>query len=142
MRSLVKETEKALSPSLFFLYGYLLCSLFYIVSLTIRTKRGLDDVKRTYIAASFSTLVIFYLLLSILVARVHEAFVQTHDNVLVSLEKTPLSSSDAAALMTGVREFTRDTKMTGWGVFVVDRSFLLTSVGMIISYGVILTQFS
>ncbi|GFR11198.1 uncharacterized protein TNCT_514631 [Trichonephila clavata] len=36
MRSLVNKTENALSPILFFLYGYLLCSLFYIVSLTIR----------------------------------------------------------------------------------------------------------
>lgn len=99
-------------------------------------------MKRTYIAASFLTLITFYLLLSILVARVHEAFVKTHNTVLQAIEKSLLSSVDAAAVMIGVREFTRNTKITGWGVFVIDRSFLLTSVGMVISYGVILAQFS
>ncbi|GFS60242.1 uncharacterized protein TNIN_257401 [Trichonephila inaurata madagascariensis] len=142
MRSLVNKTENALSPILFFLYGYLLCSLFYLVSLTIRTKRGLEDMKRIYIAASFLTLISFYLLLSILVVRVYEAFAQTHNTVLQAIEKSPFYSADAATLMIGVREFTRDTKITGWGVFVIDRSFLLTSVGMVITYGVILAQFS
>lgn len=36
MHGLVRETERALSPMLFFLYGYLLSSLFFIVSLIIR----------------------------------------------------------------------------------------------------------
>ncbi|GFW57537.1 uncharacterized protein TNCV_544461 [Trichonephila clavipes] len=43
MRSLVNKTENALSPILFFLYGYLLCSLFYLVSLTIIDHRILSD---------------------------------------------------------------------------------------------------
>ncbi|GBN50671.1 hypothetical protein AVEN_66650-1 [Araneus ventricosus] len=140
MRFLVRGTESALSPILFFLYSYLLCSLFYLVSLTIRGKLRLDDVKITYIGASFATLVIFYLLLSIKVARVHESVNQMHDAILQTSGKT-LSSADMTALLTSAREFTRNTNITGWGVFVIDRSFLLTSVGMIISYGVILAQF-
>ncbi|CAL1298325.1 unnamed protein product [Larinioides sclopetarius] len=141
MRFLVTGTESALSPILFFLYSYLLCSLFYLVSLTIRGKLLQDDVKIVYVGANFATLVTFYLLLSIKVARVHESVNQMHDAILQTSAKT-LSSVDMTALLTSAREFTRNTNITGWGVFVIDRNFLLTSVGMVISYGVILAQFS
>ncbi|GBN48109.1 hypothetical protein AVEN_204067-1 [Araneus ventricosus] len=187
MRFLVRGTERALSPILLFLYSYLLCSLFYLVSLTIsrdindevqvalvsvglicsalvswkrfdrisawyktkkisiendhqRGKLRLDDVKITYIGASFTTLVIFYILLSIKVARVHESANQMHDAILQTSAKT-LSSAEMTALLTSAREFTRNTNITGWGVFVIDRSFLLTSVGMVFSYGMVLAQF-
>ncbi|KAF8771086.1 hypothetical protein HNY73_018540 [Argiope bruennichi] len=142
MRFLVTGTENALSPLLFFLYSYLLCSLFYLVSLTIRGKlRRVDDVKLTYIGASFVTLIIFYLLLSLKVARVHETVNEMHNVILQTSAKT-LSSVDLTALLTSAREFTRNTNITGWGVFIIDRNFVLTSVGMVITYGVILAQFS
>ncbi|CAL1297915.1 unnamed protein product [Larinioides sclopetarius] len=92
-----------------------------------------DDVKIVYVGANFATLVTFYLLLSIKVARVHESVNQMHDAILQTSAKT-LSSVDMTALLTSAREFTRNTNITGWGVFVIDRNFLLTSVGMILRY--------
>ncbi|GIY36551.1 uncharacterized protein CEXT_110461 [Caerostris extrusa] len=105
------------------------------------SKLGLGKVKIIYIATSFSTLATFYAILSVWVARIHESVNQMHDEVVLTSAKH-LSIRDMTAVLTSAREFVRNTKITGWGVFVIDRNFLLTSVGMVISYGVILMQFS
>ncbi|KAG8179966.1 hypothetical protein JTE90_015415 [Oedothorax gibbosus] len=129
VRCLVSETEKALSPMLFFLYSYQLCSLFYIVSLIIRQDRESQDVKKVYIIAALAILIFFYVVLSVSIASVGETMKCFRSTVADAAATSDiLTPTQATALLVSVGEMARDAAITGWGMFVINRNFVLASL--------------
>lgn len=93
-----------------------------------------------HIFVAFLNLVLFYMVLSVSIAKVGETVQKMRSYILQKSDC--LTPNESAVLFINIRELTLNINLTGWGVFTINRNFILASAGAVISYGVVLAQLS
>ncbi|GFY71160.1 uncharacterized protein TNIN_383811 [Trichonephila inaurata madagascariensis] len=137
----VEKVEKTFSLISFFLYGYMLSCVFSITSYMITRSGTLNVSKVLCQAASFIEIVTCFIFLSVRAAAVNESAVEVK-NLIHSLpsKRFDFSPNLTATLLQLANNFASEVCVTGWGLFMINRGFILTTAGVVVTYGVILVQ--
>ncbi|GFT89935.1 uncharacterized protein TNCV_1666481 [Trichonephila clavipes] len=137
----VEKVEKTFSLISFFLYGYMLSCVFSITSYMITRSGTLNVSKVLSQAASFIEIVTCFIFLSVRAAAVNESAVEVK-NLIHSLpsKRFDFSPNLTATLLQLANNFASEVCVTGWGLFMINRGFILTTAGVVVTYGVILVQ--
>ncbi|KAF8772991.1 hypothetical protein HNY73_015694 [Argiope bruennichi] len=131
-----KEMEDSLSPSIFLAFTHFLVSLFKdMIVLVIVFQNG----KGWNILSYGVDFLIIGGLTSVVVITADG--LQRRANSLRRFLST-FVPHDLKISCAGILEDREDLKLTGWGTFAIKRPLLLTLVAWLISYGVIILQFS
>ncbi|GFT20079.1 uncharacterized protein NPIL_97311 [Nephila pilipes] len=141
----VSEVENSLSLLLLFLYTYVISCIFIVITLLIRNT---NHVFTLYVLINIAIFIVsftaFYAL-SFQSVNVHKAAVRVECTIYKMCSKISCSVSkkeDAVRflLLTACETFPSKVLISGWGVFVLNRNFILQTTGAIISYGTIIAQ--
>lgn len=138
----VEQVEKSLSLISFFLYGYILSCVFSVTSYLVTKPHGARDVSAiVYQMVTLVEIVSCFIFISMRAASVNESAVEVK-NIIHTLpsRQFDLNPNLTATLLQLANNFANEVCMTGWGLFVINRSFILTTAGVVVSYGVILVQ--
>ncbi|GIY73648.1 uncharacterized protein CDAR_186581 [Caerostris darwini] len=138
----VEKVEKTFSLISFFLYGYMLSCVFSITSYMITRLPGSSYASGIlFQAATFIEIVACFIFLSIRAANVNESAVEVK-NLIHSLpaKRFDFNPNLTATLLQLANNFASEVCVTGWGLFMINRGFILTTAGVVVTYGVILVQ--
>lgn len=136
-----EQAEKSLSLISFLLYGYILSCTFSVTSFLVTNHGGTDVTAVIYQLITLVEIVVCFIILSMRAANVNESAVEVK-NIIHTLPSKQIdyNPSLTATLLQLANNFGSEICMTGWGLFIINRSFILTTVGVVVSYGVILFQ--
>ncbi|XP_071042862.1 gustatory receptor for sugar taste 64f-like [Parasteatoda tepidariorum] len=140
--NIIEKVEKTYSLISFFLYGYMLSSVFAITSKMVTTSsNSMNAASIIYQIASFFEIVVCFIFLSVRAASVNESAIEVK-NVIHSLpaKRFDFSPNLTATLLQLANNFASEVCITGWGLFMINRGFILTTAGVVVTYGVILVQ--
>ncbi|GBN28865.1 hypothetical protein AVEN_259223-1 [Araneus ventricosus] len=138
----VERVEETFSLISFFLYGYMLSSVFSITSYMITRLPGtVNTASILQQVATFVEIVTCFIFLSIRAAGVNESAVEVK-NLIHSLpaKRFDFNPNLTATLLQLANNFASEVCVTGWGLFMINRGFILTTAGVVVTYGVILVQ--
>ena len=138
----IEYVEKAMSLISFFLYGYILSCIFSVTSfLVTRTPGPKQCYAILYQLMTLIEVVASFIILSMRAANVNESAVEVKDMIYTLPSKQfDYDPNLTAMLLQLANNFANEICMTGWGLFVINRSFILATAGVVVSYGVILVQ--
>lgn len=138
----VEQVEKALSLISFFIYGYILSCIFSVTSfLVTKPPEPTYFSPVLYQIITLVGVVTCFIILSMRAASVNESSVEVKDLIYALPSKEfDFDPNLTATLLQLANNFANEVCMTGWGLFVINRSFILTTAGVVVSYGVILVQ--
>ncbi|KAF8770282.1 hypothetical protein HNY73_017831 [Argiope bruennichi] len=138
----IEKVEETFSLISFFLYGYMLSSVFSITSYMITRLPGtVNTASILQQVATFIEIVTCFIFLSLRAAGVNESAVEVK-NLIHSLpaKRFDFNPNLTATLLQLANNFASEVCVTGWGLFMINRGFILTTAGVVVTYGVILVQ--
>ncbi|KAG8196812.1 hypothetical protein JTE90_027528 [Oedothorax gibbosus] len=138
----IEKAEKTLSLVSFFLYGYMLSCVFAVTSYMVtRSPETYNVAGILFQSVIFIEMVGLFIFLSIRAASVNESAVEVK-NLIHSLpaKRFDFDSNLTATLLQLANNFASEVCVTGWGLFTINRGFILTTGGVVVTYGVILFQ--
>ena len=145
----IAEIDDVLSPCVLLLYGLMICAQFYTLTVLISS-----DTEPTSFTTIVHNVIVFllttvaFLLVTLTASRTSEIA----EDIKRSLQKLSekVTSADGTTVcddgihntylvLVSILNGSHLT-FTGWRMFNINRSFILTTTGVIISYGVIIVQ--
>lgn len=141
----LKYIEAALSLMLFLLYCYLMSCIFIVITLMIRvwpTESEQDRIINNITKLTMSLLG-FYLL-SLQAAGVHDSAVKLQRTIYSLYAKFPFATckrnTGSYVLLLTMADELEKFHITVWGIFPLNRRFILQTTGAMLSYGIIISQ--
>lgn len=138
----IEKVEKAFSLISFFMYGYMLSCVFAVTSYMVtRSPETISVLGILFQVVIFAEVVGCFIFLSIRAASVNESAVDVK-NLIHSLpaKRFDFDPNLTATLLQLANNFASEVCVTGWGLFTINRGFILTTAGVVVTYGVILFQ--
>jgi hypothetical protein len=144
----VSEIDKVLSPCVLLLYGLMVSGQFYTLTVLIS-----KDTEVTSVTTGLHNFLVFLLttVAFLVVTLTASKVTEISEDIKISLQKLSekvtskdeISSGNSInntylillAILNGTH-----LSFTGWKMFNINRSFILTTMGVMISYGVIIVQ--
>ncbi|GBL88075.1 hypothetical protein AVEN_133727-1 [Araneus ventricosus] len=145
----IAEIDDVLSPCVLLLYGLMVSGQFYTLTVLIS-----QDTETVSLPTGFQNVIVFLLttVAFLVVTLIASQVTEVAENVKRSLYKLADSVVNNDELTVNEKEATNSylvliailngsqLSFTGWKMFNINRSFILTTMGVMISYGVIIVQ--
>lgn len=142
----VVAIEEALSRQLVTLFTYLMCCIFVVLTLLLKSnyKIMFSQLLISHLSIVSVALVAFYSL-SFQAVSVHKAAFRIKKLVhkFCSRMPSPKKSKENSLrflLLVDSDSFSKNVLISGWGMFVMNQNFILQTTGAIISYGAVVSQ--
>lgn len=136
------KVEESFSLLILVIYGYMACSIFTVTTFLMRVDISEAEIKLLVpqIISVFVVLVGFYIMTSRSVA-VNNIAIQVKERVHKIVARSEVSDNDKKLLLlTIVNDFPSKMVLTGWGLFNLNRSFIQSTVSVMLTYGLLLSQ--
>lgn len=145
----IAEIDQVLSPCVLLLYGLMISGQFYTLTVLIS-----EDTERTSLTTVLHNLIVFFLTTAafLVVTLTASKITEVSEDIKRSLQKLSenVTSNDEIIFSGNGISNTylillstlngSHLSFTGWKMFNINRSFILTTMGVMISYGVIIVQ--
>ncbi|GIX89290.1 uncharacterized protein CEXT_581441 [Caerostris extrusa] len=146
----IVEMDDVLSPCVLLLYGLMVSGQFYTLTVLIS-----KDTESSSLTTGLQNVIVFllttvaFLVITLIASKVTEvaenikrSLYKLADNIVNSSSQLAINEKNVAnsyliliAILNGSQ-----LSFTGWKMFNINRSFILTTMGVMISYGVIIVQ--
>lgn len=144
----LNDIESALSLMLFLLYCYLMSCIFIVITLMIRIWPSPSASERDRMINNVTILTMsllgFYLL-SLQAAGVQDSAISLQRTIYSLYAKFPFAtckrnSGSCFLFLMVADELQEKFHVTVWGIFPLNRRFILQTTGAMLSYGIIISQ--
>ncbi|GBN81584.1 hypothetical protein AVEN_270748-1 [Araneus ventricosus] len=146
----MKDSERAISPIVFFVYGYILSCLYQVTGALVTIFLG-DDVFADRLVLFICVMMVLFggvtsfLSLSAQTFQINQSAISVRRNVFALLSSKKAEDVDFASfyvLLLIADDYPEQIVVTGWGFFPLDGNFALKAIGGIITYAMIMVQIS
>ncbi|KAF8773674.1 hypothetical protein HNY73_016311 [Argiope bruennichi] len=146
----MKDSERAISPIVFFVYGYILSCLYQVTGALVTKFLGDDVISDQLVLFICIMLVLFggvasFLSLSFQTFQLNQSANLVRRNIFALLSSRKAEDVNFASmyvLLLLADNYPKQIVVTGWGFFPLDGHFALKALGGIITYAVIMVQIS
>lgn len=145
----VADIDEVLSPCVLLLYGLMVSGQFYTLTVLIS-----KDTETTGLTTAMQNVIVFllttvaFLVVTLTASKVNEVSEDVKRslhklaNNVTEIERSVINDSGVANSYLILVSILNGSQLsfTGWRMFNINRSFILTTMGVMISYGVIIVQ--
>ncbi|GIY06711.1 uncharacterized protein CEXT_102841 [Caerostris extrusa] len=143
IQTCVQQVEDSFSLLLFFVYGYMFCSIFNVSTLLIRVNPKNTPDMSLMIPHYISIVLVLgaFYITSFRATAVHETGVKIKDRVHAIVAVSDSADPEQKCLLlSAVAEFPSKIIITGWNLFKLNGHFTHRTAGIIITYSILLSQ--
>ncbi|KAG8180807.1 hypothetical protein JTE90_008592 [Oedothorax gibbosus] len=146
----VADIDEVLSPCVLLLYGLMVSGQFYTLTVLISQ----DITEQSSLTTAIQNAIVFlltmvaFLVVTLLASKVNEVAedvkrsLHNLSNKIAEIERSTINDEGIASSYLILVSILNGSHLsfTGWRMFNINRSFILTTMGVMISYGVIIVQ--
>lgn len=138
----VEKIEDAFSGLLVLLYGYMTCSIFNATTLLVKMdfrKIGVIDIMPNFVI--IVTVLPAFFIMSLRATAINDAAIKVKQTIYESVARIDSSDHKQRNLLLAMAEdFPDRVVVTGWGLFTIKRNFIQGTAGVMLTYGILLSQ--